>query len=491
MPLSLYPRLHRRFRPQDLPSRRDVLRSTLAASAGLLISGCRSMPKTTAKSNGKRVIVIGGGFSGLACAHELRAAGYDTLVLESRNRVGGRVLTFHDFVPNRTVEGGGELIGSNHPAWLAYARRFELSFLDVTDNQTLTDPVYLDGHLLGEKEVEELHDGMEVAFKQLSRESHPVNADLPWKSIKAQELDRRTAAQWLASLGLKPLVAKAVTAELSANNGAPLDRQSYLGNLAQIKGGGEDRYWTESEVYRCRGGNQQLAFRLAESIGASRMKLNTPVSRIEYSGETAAVITADGARHEADEIVLTAPPSTWNKIEFSPPLPRTLTPQMGINVKFLSHLKDMVWKQSRRSPDALTDTDLSMTWDQTDHQGSGAVAVCAFSGGPAAQGIRTRSKEDRESFYRQTLETLFPGYARNVLATRFMDWPSDPWTQAGYSFPAPGQVTTIGPALREGTGRLQFAGEHTCYAFVGYMEGGLNSGAAAAKRIAKRDGVLA
>jgi monoamine oxidase len=71
-----------------------------------------------------------------------------------------------------------------------------------------------------------------------------------------------------------------------------------------------------------------------------------------------------------------------------------------------------------------------------------------------------------------------------------MDWPSDPWTQTGYSFPAPGQVTTVGPILRQGLGRLHFAGEHTCFAFVGYMEGALNSGVALARRIAKRDGVV-
>ena len=71
-----------------------------------------------------------------------------------------------------------------------------------------------------------------------------------------------------------------------------------------------------------------------------------------------------------------------------------------------------------------------------------------------------------------------------------MDWPSDPWVLASYSFPAPGQVTTMGPILREGLGRLHFAGEHTCYAFTGYMEGALNSGAAVAKKLAIRDGLI-
>ena len=65
-----------------------------------------------------------------------------------------------------------------------------------------------------------------------------------------------------------------------------------------------------------------------------------------------------------------------------------------------------------------------------------------------------------------------------------MDWPGDPHTGAGYSFPAPGQVTTLIPRLRAGIGRLHFAGEHTSTKFVGYMEGGLDSGVAVARKLA-------
>jgi monoamine oxidase len=71
-----------------------------------------------------------------------------------------------------------------------------------------------------------------------------------------------------------------------------------------------------------------------------------------------------------------------------------------------------------------------------------------------------------------------------------MDWPGMQWVGASYSFPAPGQVTTVGPMLRRGLGRIHFAGEHCCYKFVGYMEGALSSGVELAKRIAERDGVV-
>ncbi len=72
-----------------------------------------------------------------------------------------------------------------------------------------------------------------------------------------------------------------------------------------------------------------------------------------------------------------------------------------------------------------------------------------------------------------------------------MLWPKEPWTLAGYSFPAPGQVTTVARKLYEGIGRLHFAGEHTSMSFAGYMNGGLESGRRVADQITKKHSVKA
>src|SRR5687768_15466164 len=116
MPLSFYGRLARKYGPKlERPSRRDVLRAAAAASAGLLLSGCekqrsrRGAERPTPRGpggtgGGPRVIIVGAGLAGLACAHELLAGGGDPLILEARPRVAGRVHTLHDFVPGKTVE---------------------------------------------------------------------------------------------------------------------------------------------------------------------------------------------------------------------------------------------------------------------------------------------------------------------------------------------------------------------------------------------------
>jgi monoamine oxidase len=91
------------------------------------------------------VLIVGAGLSGLACAVHLKQQGHLPLVVEARERVGGRVLTFRDFAPGRTVEGGGELVGSNHPLWVALAQRFGLEFGEVTEPEELDYPLRVDG----------------------------------------------------------------------------------------------------------------------------------------------------------------------------------------------------------------------------------------------------------------------------------------------------------------------------------------------------------
>src|SRR4029450_612797 len=101
---------------------------------------------------------------------ELARAGYDVTVLEARNRIGGRVVTFADMVPGKKVEGGGELIGSNHPMWMTYAKRLGLDFLDFSDEEGLEAPIQLGGQRLAAKDAEAL-------WEELDRVVSAMNAD--------------------------------------------------------------------------------------------------------------------------------------------------------------------------------------------------------------------------------------------------------------------------------------------------------------------------
>jgi monoamine oxidase len=327
----------------------------------------------------------------------------------------------------------------------------------------------------------------------MTEDAAVVLEDEPWNTPNAPALDRRTTASWLDSItSVSDLGRYASATELMHNNGVSPDRQSYLGNLTQIKGGGLEAYWTDSEVYRCRGGNQQLATKLAEALTTERIHLNDPIVRVQLGARRATVTTASGATYDGDDVILAVPPTVWQKFTIDPPLPALLTPQVGISTKYLVQMKSRFWYPQGISQYSFSDETIGLTWEGTDAQeGDDANFVhISFSSASVSEAVRAMPKEQRDELMKASLERVYPGYSENFVSARFMNWPSDPWVLGAYSFPGPGQVTTLGPILREGFPRLHFAGEHTCYKFVGYMEGGLCSGAETARRLALRDGVL-
>ena len=487
---NLYKQLARRHGAVERVSRRQMLQRSLAATAGLLLSD-RFTSRGWAQAKAGRVVVIGAGFSGLTAAFELTQAGYDVTVVEARNRVGGRVITFSDLVPGKVVEGGGELVGTNHPQWIRYAERFKLELVEAAEVDAEA-PIVLGGKRLSSDESDELWEEMETAFEQIDADGKSIANPLePWTAPNADALDKRSLASWIDGLGASPLCKQALHTLMMADNGVIAAAQSYLGDLAMIQGGGgASRYWNESETHRCGGGNQQLARKFAAELGA-KVITRMPVRAVAVSDRGARVTLADARVLEADHVLLTAPPSTWNRIAFDPLLPPTLAPQMAINVKCLIAVKGRFWRSAELGPEMLSDGAVSLTWHGTDGQPeTGGAALVAFSGGNAADTCREWASAARGENYMAALEPVYRAIRPNFVRYRFMDWPSDPWSKGSYCFPAPGQVTSQGPTLRGGIGRLHFAGEYTSYAFMGYMEGALESGAAAARRIAQKDGVI-
>lgn len=492
MSRSLFARLDARYGHKiDPVTRRDFVKGTLAASTTLLLSRY-SFADSPAQPVKKRIVVIGAGFSGLACAHELISAGYDVTVVEARDRVGGRVLSFKDFVPGKNVEGGGELIGSNHPTWMNYAQKFGLEFIDVTESEAEC-PITLAGKRLSAEDEEKVWKGMDEAFNKMNNDAKGINPEQPWSSHGAANYDKMSLQDWLdAQVDLSDLTRLACNIQLSSDNGQACANQSYLGMLSSIAGGGGEKYWTESEVYRCKGGNQQLAFKLASAIGDDKIIVGLPVTDVRVTSKGVIVTCKDGRTIECDEVIVTVPPTVWSKINFTPGFPKQLYPQMGHNLKWLAHVKKRFWNDAKLAPDSLSDGLISQTWEGTDAQeGEDGASLNCFSGGePVKIAMELARGAEADGKYLEELAKVYTGIKDNFVGSRFMNWPKDPWALTGYSFPAPGQVTTVGPALWKGIGPIHFAGEHCSYQFVGYMEGGLNSGALLAKRLAVRDRLI-
>lgn len=514
--MSLYRSLLRRHRPEAFAlNRRAVL---AGAAAGLLGAGsARADAISPKKSNGQSVVVIGAGFAGLAAAFELVQQGFAVDILEARNRVGGRVLSFRDtdWIPGKIVEGGGELIGSNHRNWRHYAERFGLTFRDMTEWPDGSEQIMFDGRVLDPVEEKRMFTVLDAIYADLTRDAASANAEEPWNSPGAKVLDRLTLRGWLERVTIKGKPAllgkaktawakditnrpsnpedwekavvfakKAFAAQLGADNGAEIENQSLLGMLTMIKAGGGEAFWTETEVWRCMQGNDALAHAFAGALGSGRVHLETPVTAIVEKNTGVEVTDSSGQVWKADHAVLAIPPSVWGKVTVTPKLP-VAAPQMGVNVKFLARLKKPVW-DGIKTPNALTDDICSETWFGTDKQpADGDAGLVAFSGGNAASRALKAYATNKDTDFKSLFGRLFPDFASEYVEGRFMDWPNQPWTMAGYSSAAPSYIVTSGKALYEGTRRIKIAGEHASFGFPGYMEGALTSGVRVAKSIAR------
>lgn len=492
MSFEIYRAWAERFsaRPSTL-SRRAVLEAALAASSGLLWS--TSATAQEPRRDLPRVLVIGAGFAGLACADELAAAGYRVTVLEARERSGGRVWSLRDLAPGKIIEAGGELVGPNQPTWMAYARRFGFKFVELPWNPS--DTIRLGEETLSPDVARQLWTEMRTALEQLNAQAEPIDADRPWRSPRAADLDARSLEHWIERLDVSPRCKQLIAIQMTGINGLIPAWQSFLGILAIVRGGGLQKFWDETDTLHCVGGAGQLADRLTmslrERLGPDAVQWQRVVQAIRVERDKVHVELTDGSRWSADDVVLTAPPSTWNKMAFDPPLPPQLVVPMAASTKYLAILRRAVWRDREREPNAMATGPIQLTWETTAGQGeAGPHGLVAFAGGRAADECRGWPDAQRDSKFRAELERLFPGASDALSHGRFVDWVVDPWARGTYSFPAPGQVMTVGPILDSGwQRRLHFAGEHTSYSFVGWMEGALSSGVRLAQKLMERDGV--
>jgi monoamine oxidase len=163
--------------------------------------------------------------------------------------------------------------------------------------------------------------------------------------------------------------------------------------------------------------------------------------------------------------------------------------QFGKNIKYILNVENGF--RDPESPDMISDGPIDITWCGTEESKKKRRAgFVAFSGAADAVAVRRWGRKRRQEVLKR-LALVYPRVRYRALNGRFMDWLTDPWTKGSYSFPTTKEVTRVGP-LMQGCfqGRLHFAGEHTCYAFTGYMEGALRSGLRVAEQIARRDGVI-
>jgi len=244
---------------------------------------------------------------------------------------------------------------------------------------------------------------------------------------------------------------------LGTDNGVKANQQSLLGVVAMVKGGGLDRFWTDTEVYRCENGNQQLAERFFGRLNrkAGTVVLKAPVTSVSRRGKEIWV-KVKGMRKEAgpfDDAVLAIPPSLWHSIRLTDTkLARQLrrAPRKGANVKCLMRFGNRFWQNFASSPNLTEDGPVGLTWETTEADKRPGYTMVAFSGAEDAIRLSKLGTRKLASVYNGTLQTAYPGIKLQITKRTFMNWPKERWSNASYYFPRPGEVTRWGPFWHAG-----------------------------------------
>jgi monoamine oxidase len=390
--------------------------------------------------------VVGAGLAGLVAADELQRAGADVVVLEARDRVGGRVWS-RQLDNGAVVEMGAEFILPGNTAIVELAERLGLG-------------LWQKGMRYGDREP---RGATSVTPEGLAHAVAAVGAALPGV---AREL---TATQFLNGLDIELGAREALLArvEISSANSADLVAARDLGGIAHI-----DREPAPSIA----GGNQNIALALAEALGGA-VRLNAPVERIAWS-EDGVRLSAGGAELEADVCVVAVPAGVLHRIAFEPALPAALADALA-RVRYGEAAKLFVPLRRQAAPSAVMSVpERYWTWTATGAGDRPQPVVSAFAGSPGAlAGLDVASGMER---WLASLERLRPDLELDPGGALLSTWSDDPWAGAAYSTSPPPELAE---ASERRTGPLAFAGEHLGGRFAALMEGAIRSGRAAARAL--------
>ncbi len=393
-----------------------------------------------------RVVVVGAGLAGLAAAGPLARAGHEIVVLDARDRVGGRVWS-RELANGAVVEMGAEFVLPGHDVLRATCSRLGLELEDK-------------GMFYGEREPR----GADVGPEQLHVAVDAVRAALDARADHGAGID---AARFLDGLDLHPAARETIRARAEVSCAATADRfaAAALAHLAAI---------SRDPCPTVLGGNQRIALRLAEELGAA-VRLGAAVERVTWD-EAGARVRAGGVEVEADRVVLALPASVIGRIVFAPVLPASLAEAYAA-VSYGNAAKLFVPLRSTPPPSAvLSVPERYWTWTAAAGAGAGVQPVVhAFAGSaPALAALRldegSRAWVESVTRLRPDLELAADGA---VLST----WDDDPWVGAAYACDVPdeGAWRPVGP--------FHACGEHTAGAFAALMEGALRSGRRVADEI--------
>ena len=430
---------------------------------------------------GQKAIVIGAGAAGLTAARILSDQGCEVVVLEGRNRTGGRLNTIT--VDDGIVDEGGNWIhgGSANP----------LHHLAIDSGLEINEDSFVSPRHIR-------------AFDKLSgRSINPLK--VLYFLFRADRLAQRYAKENLDAAHTEPNLGARLENDVTHIRGAANKRQyrSVMRTVVDMPFAKESQhlhpnaiplnpdYHDESD-FVITGGYRQLIDRLAAGLD---IRLGETVETIRRDSAGVDVVTATGS-HSAATVIVTVPIGVLKAqtITFDPPLPDRKLQAIenvgaGVVEKVILTFNTPFWRKSPDKPSSIfyvSDVlgEFPVFVDST--SSAGRPMLVAFLTGEQVQRCALDSQPLAE-LAQAVLEEIFPDTYEAPTATHVTDWATDPFSRCSYSTPTIGVSAADYGHLAEPTDRVLFAGEATYRERAGFVEGAIGSGIREARRILGRD----
>lgn len=500
-------------------SRREVIGAAAAGGAAAGLPGGaearRARRRRGPRRRRARVVVVGAGLAGLSAARKLVESGVGSvLVLEARDRVGGR--TFTKTVAGVPFDVGGQWIKTQAGVYGFAQDRItalakNLGVETFRSYYTGENVYYRDGErtrydpaLAQELPPDQSFPEVAAAIVQADslatgtsagagtpKTGPGVSVDAPWDSPRAGEFDGQTVETWkndnLASKRAKDLLDLGVVAVMACE---PRDvsllwflfyiaSADSLENLISTPQGAQESRFV--------GGAQQVSQRMAKLLG-KRVIRRSPVRRIVQTARGVRV-ESDRATVSAQRVIVAIPPALADEIDYRPQLPALraqLTQRfpMGSVIKCQALYERPFWRDEGLTGWAISDQGpVRLTFDNSPPQGGPGVLL-GFVEGQEARQLTGLTAGERRGGVLESFARYFGEAARNPVEYVEHNWLEERWSRGCYvGFTPPGVLTGFGPALRAPNGRIHWAGTETATRWAGYMDGALQSGERAATEV--------
>ena len=435
------------------------------------------------------VAIAGAGFAGLAAAAALRAAGASVVVLEARDRVGGRVWSRE--VGAARFDLGGQWIGPGQERLAALAARLGVATFPTyaTGAKLLDDGATVARYsgtipALGPLELAELH----LALRRIDRLTARVSARDPAATRHAARLDAMTVADQARRIR-SPRVRALLETAIGTIFGVESAEMSLLWFLAYLRAGGGLMKLCEIEggaqERRFVGGAQTIADRWAAELEC--VAAGAPVRRIAQRGDEV-VVESDRGAVAARRAIVAVPPPLAARIELEPAAPgrrdQLLQRQaMGAIVKLVIAYERPFWRERGLSGEAvaLRGGPVSLAFDNCSHDLRQPALLAFVQAEPAR---RWSGSSGEVAAVLAQLARWFGEEARRPSAVSAVDWTNEAWSRGcPVAVAGPRALTSTATTLREPVGRVHFAGTETATVWTGYIEGALESGERAAREV--------